>query len=249
MMDYLYDGTFEGLLTCIYQHYYNEKASGIYCRDRYQANLFFGCSVVQTDESKADRVYEAIEKKISTDDLRRVYRVFLSSDPAKENKILNYIRLGFREGRTISRLHSHPVVFDMQQCEQKVSFEVHRMKGLIRFSVLSPGEILYCTIEPDHNVLELIAEHFADRYRNDPFIIHDKRRNKAVFSQHGSWYVSDFRGEELPDISEEERDYRLLWKKYFDTIAIKERINPACQKRFMPVRYWKNLTEFRSNFL
>ena len=29
MTDYLYDGTFEGILTCIYHHYYTDKATGI----------------------------------------------------------------------------------------------------------------------------------------------------------------------------------------------------------------------------
>lgn len=245
MIDYLYDGTFEGLLSCVYQHYYGERASGIYRRDQYQSNLFFKSRIVQTDEAKAVRVYEAIGRKISQDDLRRVYRVFLSSDPAKENMILHYLQAGFREGSKISSLHSNPVVYDMQRCEQKVSIEVHRMKGLIRFSVLSPGNILYCAIEPDHDILELIADHFSDRYRNEPFLIHDKKRSKGVFARNGAWYISDYRGEEMPGISEEESDYRMLWKKYFDTIAIRERINPACQKRFMPVRYWKNLTEFR----
>jgi probable DNA metabolism protein len=42
-----------------------------------------------------------------------------------------------------------------------------------------------------------------------------------------------------------EKEYQDLWKKYFETIAIKERTNPRCQKNFMPVRYWKNLTELR----
>jgi len=244
MVDYLYDGTFEGLLTCVYHHYYEEKASGIYPKERYQANLFTTHRIIDTEEEKTVRVYDAIEQKISADDLRRIYRVFLSYDPNKENMILRYIRLGFRLGPKISLLHSDPVVFDMQQCERKVSCEVHRLEGLVRFSVLSPGEILYCCIEPDHDVLELMADHFSDRYRNEPFLIHDKRRKKAIFAQNGEWYITDFRDEDLPQISKEEQDYRLLWKKYFETIAIKERINPACQKRCMPARYWKNLTEF-----
>ena len=29
MQDYLYDGTFEGFLTCVYHHYYTEPAAGI----------------------------------------------------------------------------------------------------------------------------------------------------------------------------------------------------------------------------
>ena len=252
MVDYLYDGTFEGFLTCIYNHYYEEKASGIYNKDHYQANLLYGCRTVETEEEKASKVYEAIEEKISTDDLRRIYRVFLSSDPEKENKLLQYIRLGFKKGYTISMLHSHPIVLEAQKCEYKVSIEMHRVKGLARFSALKNSaaaedgkEILYCCIEPDHDILEIIADHFSDRLKSDPFIIHDKTRNKAVFAQGGEWYISGFANKDLIWLGESEGEYRDLWKKYFETIAIKERINPNCQKRMMPVRYWKNLTEFR----
>ena len=252
MVDYLYDGTFEGFLTCIYAHYYEEKASGIYRRENYQSNLLSGFRIIETEEAKATRVYEAIERKISREDLRRIYRVFLSSDGEKENKLLRYIRLGFKKGQDISQLHSNPVVFAVQQCESKVSIETHRIKGLARFSALKKStpagegqEILYSCFEPDHDILELVAAHFADRLKNDPFIIHDKTRNKAVFAQGGSWYISEFHEEDLPKYGIGESEYQDLWKKYFETIAIRERINPSCQKRFMPVRYWKNLTELR----
>lgn len=252
MVDYLYDGTFEGFLTCIYTHYYEEKASGIYRKENYQASLLNGSRFVETEEKKASRVYEAIQNKISREDLRRIYRVFLSSDEDKENILLSYIRMGFKEGAGISLLHSNPIVFAVQKCEYKVSIETHRIKGLARFSALknsssgtSGKEILYCCVEPDHDILEIIAGHFSDRLKNDPFIIHDKTRSKAVFAQGGSWYISGFTDQDLPLLGVGEREYRDLWKKYFETIAIQERVNPNCQKRFMPVRYWKNLTEFR----
>jgi len=257
MVDYLYDGTFEGFLTCIHAHYYEEKASGIYYKERYQTSVLARFRVMETDEEKASVVYEAIERKISGDDLRRVYRVFRSSDEEKENKLLRYIVLGFKEGPGIRLLHSNPVVFEVQQLERKVSFEAHRILGLARFSALKFGgegtngfveskrEILYCRLEPDYDILEFIADHFADRLKNEPFIIHDKRRNKAVFAMGGSWYISDFKEEALPAAGSGEKEFRGLWKEYFETIAIKERTNPACQRRFMPVRYWKNLTEMR----
>lgn len=252
MVEYLYDGTFEGFLTCVYAHYYEEKAAGIYPKDGYQSSMLNGSRSLETDGKKAERVYEAIQSKISRADLRRIYRVFLSADPDKETKLLRYICLGFREGSGISLLHSNPIVFEVQKCEQKVSIETHRVKGLARFSALRNGrgtekrqEILYCLIEPDHDILELVADHFADRLRNDPFIIHDKTRNKAVFAQNGEWYISEFTEKDLPALGVGEKEYRDLWKKYFETIAIQERINPACQKRYMPVRYWKNLTELR----
>jgi len=250
-MDYLYDGTFEGFLTCIFAHYYEERAAGIYRLENYQSSLLSASRFIAADEEKAAKVYEAIGKKISKENLRRVYRVFLSSDEEKENKLLRYIQLGFQVGPGISLLHSDPVVFAVQQCEHKVSYETHRIKGLARFSALKNSasengkEILYCCLEPDHDILELIAGHFADRLKNDPFIIHDKTRNKAVISQGGSWCIAGFTDQDLPILGVGEREYRDLWKNYFETIAIRERINPKCQKRFMPVRYWKNLTELR----
>ena len=83
MRDYIYDGTFDGFLNCVYHHYYTEHANGIFTKDRYQANLLCGYTEVETDVEKADRVYRAIEEKISDYDLRCVYRAFLSSIPNK----------------------------------------------------------------------------------------------------------------------------------------------------------------------
>lgn len=242
MVDYLYDGSFEGFLTCIYYHYYEEKASGIFTSDNYQPNILNSFIEVTSEAEKATKVYDAIGKKISPYDLQRIYRVFLSTVDHREILLLNYIRLGFKEGSKISLLHGNPYVSPVEKAEKKVTAEVHRLFGLLRFSVLE-GEVLYAVLEPDHDVLEFLADHFTDRYKNEPFIIHDKKRNKALVAQGGEWFITDFTESNLPHFSQKENEYRALWKKYFQTIAIKERTNPRCQKNFMPVRYWKHLTE------
>jgi probable DNA metabolism protein len=36
-----------------------------------------------------------------------------------------------------------------------------------------------------------------------------------------------------------------LWRTYHRSITIENRKNPELQKRFMPTRYWKYLTETR----
>jgi probable DNA metabolism protein len=250
MVDYLYDGTFEGFLTCVYSHYYDEKANGIFPADRYQSSLLANSRLMATDQEKADRVYAAIMAKISEEAIKRIFYVFLSSNPDKDNIAFRYLLLGFRMGGRLSSLHSHPVVFEAQTVAKKVAFEVHRLTGLIRFSSIKPsggmenGEILYAKIEPDHDVLELLGEHFADRFRYDPFIIHDAKREKALFCQNGEWVISPLPRSLVSTLSETEEEYRRLWKLYFESIAIGQRTNPRCQRNFMPVRYWKNLTEF-----
>jgi probable DNA metabolism protein len=247
MVDYLYDGSFEGFLTCIYHHYASQKASGIYPKDAYQPNLLTDCKEVRSDEALAARVYQGITRKISSFDLERVYKVFLSSSPDKENHLLRYLELGFQLGGDVSRLHGNPAVFEVQKIDRQVGFEVHRYKGLLRFTVLANG-VLYSPIEPDHDVLELLADHFTVRFREDPFLIHDKKRKKAMIAAGGQWYICPFEETEIPARAVDELDYQRLWRNYFDTIAIKERTNKKCQKNFMPVRYWKHLTEMAPDF-
>ena len=254
MIDYLYDGTFEGLLTCVYHHYYTDRAAGIYPREEYQPSMLNGFMEVETDQEKADRVYNAIGNKISSYSLRLIYRAFLAGITGKENVILNYILLGFRTGPSVGSLHAVKEVKELEDIARKVGFEQERMLQFVRFEVMETAggagfpQILYAEVEPDHDVLELAAHHFAERFSHDPLIIHDTGRAKAVVAYEHNWYVTDFDGRHMPDgselvMSEDERSYQDLWRTYFDHIAIKERINPRCQKNHMPVRYWKNLTE------
>lgn len=242
MIDYLYDGTFEGLLTAIYKHYHQAKARGIYDLAHYQMSLSVPYEILLTDEENARKVYNAVQSKISYSDLRRVYYGYLSNDPEKELKILKYLELGFKIGPTISSFHSNPVVLNLQSLEKKVSHEVHRLEGLLRFSLLEQA-ILYAPLTPDHDVVALLAAHFCDRFRHENFVIHDKKRKKALIYSEGKSIISDFEFENLPPLASEERLIRNQWKTYFESIAIKERTNKRCQRNFMPVRYWENLTE------
>lgn len=253
MRDYLYDGTFEGLLTCIYHHYYTDKAAGIYPREEYQPSLLHGSMEVETEEEKADRVYNAIGNKISGYSLRLIYRAYLSGITGKENVILNYVLFGFHIGPSIGSLHAQPEVHALEDIVRKVGNERERMLQFVRFEVMEAAgaggpQILYAKIEPEHDVITLIAHHFSERFSHDPLIIHDVGRSKAIIAYEHDWYVTDFDGTHLPDgtammMSEDERSYQSLWRTYFDHIAIKERINPRCQKNHMPVKYWKHLTE------
>jgi len=241
-MDYLYDCSFEGLLTAIYNHYHQEKAKGIYPLSLYQVNLTVPYKILLTDEEQADKVYRAIQNKISYSDLRRIYYGYLSEDTDKEMKILRYIELGFKTGPTISSRHSDPVVFALQSVENKVSLEVHRLEGLLRFSLLEQ-DILYAPIKPDHDIVALLAPHFCDRFRHEDFVIHDTKRKKALLYHGGKSIIAPFEYEKLPSLAREEILIRSQWRTYFETIAIKERTNKKCQRNFMPVRYWENLTE------
>jgi len=44
-------------------------------------------------------------------------------------------------------------------------------------------------------------------------------------------------------MAEDEKQFQELWKGYFNSMTIKERINPKLHRQNLPKRYWKYLTE------
>ena len=48
---------------------------------------------------------------------------------------------------------------------------------------------------------------------------------------------------ELPPATAEELRYRVLWKRFYKTIAIAARENPRCRMTHCPKRYWENMLE------
>lgn len=252
-MDYLYDGSFDGLLSCIYRHYYQEKADGIYQRDFYQPCLTNRSTIVPANPDHAARVYKAIEEKISEASLLQVYRTFLSAYPDKENIILNYLRMGFRLGAKVDYYHSHPQVHPLHKIARRVGREVERILGLLRFA--DNGQFLYAALSPDHDILTLIADHFADRMANERWIIHDRKRSLAVIydgkNGHAKgtgtrcrWYLISLDHEPQFSLPEEDR-YQELWRLYFSEIGIDSRRNLRLQAQFVPQRYRQHLVEFK----
>lgn len=241
-MDYLYDGTFDGLLTCIYSHYYDKKATGIYDERSYECTIFGDHKKIKTNEENFIKVHNAITNKISIQALTNVYHTYLSSDYNKDNYILKYLELGFKVGYKIDSYHTHKVVLPIHKLSLKVTKEMHLFLGILRFKEVGNG--LYAEVEPDHNIIILLAEHFTDRLKNERFIIHDKRRNIAIIYNTKEWYLSDFKFAGDIPISEREKEFMKLWKGYFDHIGIESRKNLKLQRQFVPTRYRKNIVEF-----
>lgn len=244
MYYYIYDGSFEGMLTAVYEAYYRpEKPEKILRQDSIQQSIFASCISIITDEEKAEKVYFSIKEKISPMALRNVFYAFLSEEDAA-TRIYQYLRLGWRVGKRIDDYHAEDRVLRLHQLSQKVSREVHRMLGLLRFQKIE-GDIYYAEIEPDHNITALLAPHFARRMADQNWIIHDVKRDIAALYNKERWIMTEGQLQGEFALDEEEIQYQDLWKKYFKTIAIKSRKNPRLQKAFMPKRYWKHLVELK----
>lgn len=243
MVNYLYDGSFEGLLTSIYEAYYrHETPNHIYSYDYIQQSLIDSNIHIITDPEKASKVYESIHKKISYPSLKNVYHAYLSELDDIEVNILNYIRLGFKKGKEIDLHLSDDTVLAIHTSAKKVTRESHLMIGLLRFKQLE-NNVYYAQYKPDHNITTLISSHFVNRFSDQCWVIHDVKRNYAAVFDKNSCIFTDISEEvDLSSLNISD-NYEKLWKNYFTNICIKERVNPKLQKHNMPARYWKFLTE------
>lgn len=247
-MIYLYDGSFYGLLTCVYEHYYVEEANEIFDTHRFMGTLIDESKFIDTDDEKATKVEAAIRDKFSMIGYMDMYRSFLSDETYKDCYILTYIVNGFKYGAKMDRLYSEPFVLKIRELSRRVGFEAHRFNGLLRFVEKKP--FLYAEFEPDNDILELIAEHFSDRFLNERIIIHDLKREKAVFAYEGKWMIHDIHGQsgltevQSSKITTGEVLLQQLWQGYFDHIGIEGRKNLKLQQSFVPLKYRKHLLEF-----
>ena len=121
--------------------------------------------------------------------------------------------------------------------------EAHLLKGFVRFSEL--GGVLGSEIEPKNRVLPLLRSHFCARYQNESFFIFDRTHKEVLFYSAGCAVIRPLDHFQMAAPDEIEARYRLLWKRFYDTVAIRERENPKCRQTQMPKRYWGTMTEFR----
>lgn len=243
-MNYLiYDGSFPGLLTAIYQAFKARiKIAGIILEEEYQTGLFSNKIIVETELDKSDKVYEAVKDKISPKSLRKIYRVYLSETENSGLLIYQYLQLGFRMGKKIDSYLHNDIVDRVNKIDRKVSKEAHLLLGLLRFRKIQGG-VFYAPFEPDYNIITLLAPHFVRRLPDQDWIIHDRKRMLAAIYNREEWVLTELDSLPEPKITEEEKYYQALWQSFYKNVAIESRKNPRLQAQFMPRRYWDYLIE------
>lgn len=241
---YLYDGSFDGLLTIVFDCYKGHHLPiKIEIESNYLTNLFDHTKSIETDAQKAKRIYEGIVSHISFNTLYNAYYAFLANVKFKELSIVQYLLAGFQVGPKINTMLSMSPVIEVIKLRKKVLMEAHRLKGLIKFRHLGKN-LYYAPIHPEHNVIENIGHHFIKRLPTQNFILHDKNREIAFFYNTKDYRIEDLPSNiTIPEYSEEEKAYQSLWRTFFKTIAIEERKNPRLQRSYMPKKYWNDLIE------
>ncbi|CAN5193832.1 TIGR03915 family putative DNA repair protein [soil metagenome] len=247
----VYDGSFEGLLTAVFEIYEYKFPQPFIARDAATTGSLFGNThTVETNAEKSNRVYKKLKAVTSAKTIRQLYDAYLSEIKEIENVLLRFIQYAVQSSFTIENDFTNADVLLIQQTSKKVNREKHRMKAFVRFQ-LTKDNLYYCIIQPDYNVLPLIGKHFQERYADQRWLIYDGLR------KYGLYYNGDTVAEvqmhfeanlnnaqNLATLHDEKEElYQQLWKQYFSSVNIQARKNMKLHIRHMPKRYWRYLVE------
>ncbi len=242
---YHYDGTFEGFLTTLHTIYETgETPADISGTPPRQAGLFCGAAEVETDAEKCAMFHQWIEREISPHALRNAHHAFLSETAGVEMAIYRYLELGRRMGKRLDGLLADGRVLPVHRAARKTRGEAYRMKGFVRFREVREG-FYYAPLAPDCRILSLIAPHFADRFADQCWIIHDVRRGEGIIhdASRRRWLPVTLDLLQDPAYAQRELFFSELWRRYFAGAAVAERLNPVLQKSRLPLKHRKYLVE------
>ena len=94
---YQYDGSFEGLLCCVFESYTKKECPTAILRDGDDEPSLFEIRAVTTDRAHAQRIYRSLYKR-SPEVGPFLRRAFLTCLPDKEMAIYRFIVKFYREG-------------------------------------------------------------------------------------------------------------------------------------------------------
>ena len=243
MTTYFFDGTKNGLLTCIFESFYEKRIPDDVTAECVQCGLLDEIVTIKTDNEKAERVYKCL-KNCKTKYLVSDFNLTFRSGEKKRFKVLfDYLNVAISNKNIDgSNAFALPEIQAFTDLKKRIYTETHRFKGFLRFMETEKG-FYYACYEPDNDITELLVPHFTARLQS-PFIIHDIKRNILALCD-GKRYKILNGGDNGVTVfmSESEEIFLDLWQQYYKSINIEERKNLRQMRNYMPERYWKNLSE------
>lgn len=247
---FIYDGSFAGLLTAIFDVYEQKKNEVVISKQKDGCALLHHQYLVITSKSKAARVWNSLKKKIPLSALKEMYYAFLSEEAGIETVVFYFVKYVLAYADDAESYVDRNVLV-IKQAAKKVSAEKQRFRAFVRLNKLSNG-LFYAMIEPDYNILPLIAPHFIKRYTGEDWLIYDVKRKYGIRYNKDSREVSEvtvynegWENEKSVILfyDEEELHYQALWKNYYKNTVVTETRTMKLHLQNVPKHYWKYLPE------
>ncbi|HJY12281.1 MAG TPA: TIGR03915 family putative DNA repair protein, partial [Flavobacterium sp.] len=181
MTQVIYDGTYEGWLTAVFEIYEYKLDDIAFAKNEASATLLFAENhCVITDLSKANRVLAGLKRRLSSEGFSGLYKAFLSDVNQIEGIMFRFTQYAFASAKNVEEDFGNKDVWELRKATRLTRKEAHRMEAFVRFK-LTKDQLYYAIVEPDCDVLPLIESHFKKRYADQRWLIYDVKRKYGIF--------------------------------------------------------------------
>lgn len=172
----VYDGSFKGLLTCIYRVFDRRLKEVDICKRNEHTPEIFRCEdLIDTRLEDALKVWNALKVKAGSGGADRIYRAFLSELKGAENCILDYIITAYQQE------HFNPEDTGLS-CVKKINYaaamvsrsEERNYEQVIEH--LEGTRQKWVSLRPDFNVLPLLAKRLQREMGEGSWVLYDHKR-------------------------------------------------------------------------
>lgn len=240
----------EAMLTCIYEAWTSRKGQQnikLVFEPIEQYSLFDEYIHVDADQTKAERVMNAVVMKISAN----VYNELAYSSMSFEEDVLDNIYrimlLGFAFGPNVFEMMQYEAVMRNNKIRKYLGKEINHFQEFSRFHEIA-GSVYVAHIEPKSRIVLALGPIFADRMPSENWmIVDDVHKEAVVHPKNEPYYLRILNDQEYARLlatEEENDDYTDMWKAFFEAVAIKERANARCQRNLFPIWTRKHAVEF-----
>ena len=242
-MIYLYDGSWEGLMCLVHRAAEDKKLpDGVLRRqDSRGQGFLFETVRVETVPKIAEAAAAALKKRVSGVMLSDTWFALLSDSRGIDMAILAALAKVWARGRSAEADLADAHIHAVRRAALRTGAEYNKYLGVTRFRDV--GGLFYSELEPDCDVLTLLADHFSARLPDRGWVLHDRRRGKAAVYDTRSWFVTDMDLPQALPVTEEESAYQALWREFYRSTTTRGRLNYKAQRGNMPKKYWKHLVE------
>ncbi|MBQ9166726.1 MAG: TIGR03915 family putative DNA repair protein [Oscillospiraceae bacterium] len=242
-VSYRYDGSYAGFLTCVYESFKHFEEPMAFCAPEEDRCSLYPERPVETEPGHAKQIYRSLREKASKEVQRMVSHGFLTDLHDKECVLWQFIRMAYDIGPGVIYWITDDRVHKLDKALRAMYNEAHLLKGFTRFS--DCRGLLWAQISPKNRVLPILRPHFCDRFHTETFLIFDDVHHEALVHAQGQWAIRPVDSIQFPASDAKEEDYRRLWQKFYDTVAIEGRYNPKLRMSNVPKRYWHHMTELK----
>ncbi|MCI8372825.1 MAG: DNA metabolism protein [Lachnospiraceae bacterium] len=245
MYTFLCEDSISGIFSGIYEAWagrYNRQEVFLKTGGIGNYELFMEYKTIDNSLVLGQKVARSIKTRFGEETYEWICYALWSWQEDKANAVYQMVRYGIEHkfGFGLKNHLTEPSIQRVMEIGLAAYNEAHHYLGFVRFEQLESG-ILYAKINAKNYVLELLADHFADRLPAENWVIHDESRKKAVIHPSlGEWLVTDetsVKGLIRSRRTESDEEYRNMWRRFCESISIEARKNTILQRQNFPLRF------------